>query len=535
MITGGIQRFFRPSRSSEAEIAMRGSLAGSTEFAHASKDSILENGTLPVPEKSDVSSREMPGLCSPVPVRAARGRGLAVADCGNDCFNVVGHSDFWQQYDGLYAARLRQLRGVVDEEARALWSPVVKLHCFLGAISGHVQACKTCVSVVVVGILFRCLHSRCDAIAVTRKSMMASTGHAGGVLDDLETAESSLASQADQFFLEDETMRVELEFSQTVVAALCTGLVVAVNGRATADGKFAVQALCFPRALAPPSTLPPFRESSRQPATFIAFVSGLHFGDACATAAHICLAEWLSGKRHVAVVCDGTAAVPSGSAVLCVVVCGGLLAPALASAPENHALQAMKDADSFLAQLCASVPVKLMPGRGDPTGACLPQAPLLPHLFGKLRVCCDFQSVGNPYKATFGSLRLLGHAGQPVDDILRCSSVCDPLAALALALDAHHLAPTAPDTLAARSLPLDGKDPFVLGAADFETPHVLFSGGHGQAGHLWHVRTGVQCIVVPCFRAMPAVVLVNLCAPRDVRVVSFLAGKELDAGAVAGV
>merc|ERR1712045_876837 len=91
-----------------------------------------------------------------------------------------------------------------------------------------------------------------------------------------------------------------------------------------------------------------------------------------------------------------------------------------------------------------------------------------------------------------------------------------------MGLEALHLAPTAPDTLPMP--PLDGRDPFVID----EVPHVLFSGCHTKAEHRWMAaprgdseKSGTQLVCVPDFQSHPAIVLVNLFDPREVRVHEF--------------
>merc|ERR1719401_2320642 len=70
--------------------------------------------------------------------------------------------------------------------------------------------------------------------------------------------------------------------------------------------------------------------------------------------------------------------------------------------------------------------------------------------------------------------------GVTFKDITRCTDIAEPADALALCLEARHLAPTAPDTLPAQ--PFEKADPFVI-----ETrPHVLFSGGHRREAFQWH-------------------------------------------------
>jgi len=160
--------------------------------------------------------------------------------------------------------------------------------------------------------------------------------------------------------------------------------------------------------------------------------------------------------------------------------------------------------------------VDVMPGRSDPTNLSLPQMPLHPHLFKHVRECRDFRSVSNPYDCNVDGVALMGHSGQPVEDVLRTTELQEPLEALMMCLQVSHLAPTAPDTLPTQ--PFADSDPFVMDSV----PHVLFSGGHDREAHQWHASSrgegGTLCVCVPALRKRPAVVLVNLRDPRDVRV-----------------
>jgi len=111
---------------------------------------------------------------------------------------------------------------------------------------------------------------------------------------------------------------------------------------------------------------------------------------------------------------------------------------------------------------------------------------------------------------------VLRHSGQPVEDILQCTSLRSPVHALATCLEASHLVPTPPETL--------GTDPFGM----YDRPNVLFSGCHDRPEHAWHVSArGPVVIVVPAFHWYPAVVLVNLRNPRQVQVHVF--GEEPNA------
>ena len=58
-------------------------------------------------------------------------------------------------------------------------------------------------------------------------------------------------------------------------------------------------------------------------------------------------------------------------------------------------------------------------------------------------VTSSLHKVAHRYDHLFslGDLIVMGHSGQPVEDILRCSMLSTPLDALTMSLEALHLAP----------------------------------------------------------------------------------------------
>lgn len=292
------------------------------------------------------------------------------------------------------------------------------------------------------------------------------------------------------------------------VGLLASGLVVAVCGRFSRTGDFHVQDLTLPRLTVPPH-IPAALSSSGTGGVgpYLAFMSGLMFGlPGSDSAARRRVVDFMTGR------CRRTANSSLSSAVRWLIICGGTFA-------EGGVLASLAEADSWLAELAAVMSVDLLPGHHDPTNLSLPQMPLHPYFFKEARKYQDFRSVTNPYECSLGGLRVLGHAGQPVEDLLRCSRLRSPLEALTLSMKASNLAPTAPDTLPAP--PCTEADPFVI-----ETmPHVLFSGGHESAAHEWHAApghgAGTLCLCVPAFHKQPAVVLVNMRDPREVHVQDF--------------
>lgn len=94
----------------------------------------------------------------------------------------------------------------------------------------------------------------------------------------------------------------------------------------------------------------------------------------------------------------------------------------VAAAEAEAAAIPLREADQWLAQLCTTVPVDLMPGEGEPTSYALPQQPFHSVLFTQSSRFSSLHSVPNPYSVQLDQIRVLGHAGQPINDIARYTS-----------------------------------------------------------------------------------------------------------------
>mmetsp|Transcript_67971 Transcript_67971/g.198900 ORF Transcript_67971/g.198900 Transcript_67971/m.198900 type:complete len:625 (+) Transcript_67971:85-1959(+) len=418
--------------------------------------------------------------------------GLAGEAGGAAAGRFAGGCKAWMQYNNLYAIRLKHLRTRALQEAQSVWGGALAPESFLPEITGYRKFSE----VALVGVLFKELKGRPNVIEQYKNAKVGAVLGLGGEADALQR----LSTDDDVLWLEDSSMRLQLVASAEQVAGLPTGAVVAVRGAATAGGHLQLAGVCFPRMASPP----PLPAPAAGP--FLALASGLAFGESGGG-----LAEARS-RALAFLLGEGC----TGEAVRRLIVCGGTFAPVEGGSVSKAALQ---EADEAFSRLANSFRVDVMPGRGDPTNLTLPQMPLHPHLFKSVRKCRDFKPVTNPYECSIDGVSVLGHAGQPVDDLLRCTSLASPLEALTLCLRASHIAPTAPDTLPTQ--PFSGADPFVLD----ELPHVFFSGGHAEASHQWHPSDrgvgGSLCACVPAFREKPAVILVNLTDPRDVRVREF--------------
>ena len=133
-----------------------------------------------------------------------------------------------------------------------------------------------------------------------------------------------------------------------------------------------------------------------------------------------------------------------------------------------------------------------MPGPLDPTNLSLPQQPLHSCLFPQGNRFSSLHLVTNPYSFNLDGYSIMGHSGQPVQDILRQTrSIVLPnvtdindesnerqqlalntINALRKTILWGHLAPTAPDTLACH--PFTDMDPFILDQD--QLPRIMFSG-----------------------------------------------------------
>mmetsp|Transcript_45193 Transcript_45193/g.130913 ORF Transcript_45193/g.130913 Transcript_45193/m.130913 type:complete len:580 (-) Transcript_45193:104-1843(-) len=410
--------------------------------------------------------------------------------------------DWFSAYSKFYAFRLKRLRPSVEAQARTAWPSAT----FLPALRGCTRS-NWRTEVALIGVLFKHMKSRPNIALLYRDSKAIG----GSLLPEAErVGPGSLCSESDVIWLEDGTMRLELVMPTEWCAQLPTGIVGAVRGKVTCDGRFNVKYLSLAKIPPPPPIVhdaPALVDNASPP--FMALVSGLLLGaSGCedVAAARSRAVDFLVQSRHIRRL----------------IVCGGLLAREVSSGGLESAgmKAALDEADAFLAQLAAVLPVDVMPGPHDPTNLSLPQFPLHPYLFKKVRTCRNFKSVTNPYECSLrGGFRILGHSGQPVEDLMRCTRIASPIQALQVSLEAMHLAPTAPDSLPAQ--PCTSGDPFIVDAV----PHVLFSGGHEKAEHRWYAPTqtgaGTMCVCIPAFHVSPQVVLVNLHVPSDVHVLHF--------------
>lgn len=311
----------------------------------------------------------------------------------------------------------------------------------------------------------------------------------------------------DQLVLEDELQRIKL-LGDLSPHDVITGVVCAVLGAEHEGGKFQVEDYCFPTPSSPLRSLTPPTEDR-----YIVLVSGLNLaGSADVLFPFELLVDWVSGwlgdvgeQKNQALVSRILFAgncIRSQSANR-----GAALQHVSEGLDQSSTLDAIKLFDDFLQQLTSNIPVDLMPGEFDPSNCTLPQQPLHCCMFPKAAAYKTLHSVSNPYDFEVDGRRIIGTAGQPVDDIASFSRISDRLLILQRTLEWGHLAPSAPDTI--RCYPFADKDPFILE----ELPDVYFAGN--QPTFQTKVYKGdnekeVRLICVPKFCSTRTCVVVNL-------------------------
>nr|CEL67543.1 TPA: DNA polymerase delta subunit 2 [Neospora caninum Liverpool] len=430
-------------------------------------------------------------------------------DRGSERF-VVRPRKYQQQYSAVYYSRLAALSDTLFKQAESRWPGVCIHPCIRDVQTG--QQC------VIVGTLF--------------KDMVLKPSALKEYLDDIQVqvTPNSFLSDSDSLFLEDQTARVRLvvdaappassdadeetaeethaegdareetEGHQLRVNGVVTGLIVAVRGVATDNGRFLVQDFCLggaPPVPPLPRRVPPAETPARLAlpdgalgdvdldSKFVAFVSDLRIGDETGDPAPLqLLRDFLLGAFGGPFKCRLASRVVrliiAGNALSAVRKPPATVPPALSSSPLKQASAThasvkatLQEADVFLSQLASSIPIDLMPGSGDPTTYSLPQQPLHAALLPISRTYGSIRGVSNPHAFSLDKIRFIGSSGQPVSNVCAFSDL-SPLEALRLCAEGRCLAPTAPDSLSL--YPFVREDPCCIAPPDYH--HVYFSANH---------------------------------------------------------
>ncbi|TDL27210.1 hypothetical protein BD410DRAFT_761860 [Rickenella mellea] len=447
------------------------------------------------------------------------------------------HKTYRHQYANIYFIRLRLLRDHVEKKARQRWKNV----------SGDPQLIPRVLEVVKGDL--------CFIIGTVYMDMPLKPN----VMDDIARDHSipppppreKFCSSDDATMLEDESGRIQLVGDKLKGMTLVTGIIMAALGHETPSGEFTVVDVCF-AGLAPQASIgEPITESDEDmevdrsapsqiaEGEWIAVVSGLEVGVSSPADGQLqMLAEYLCGEA------GGPEDQLQGSRISRLIIAGNSFG---ASAPPEdvdeiaekkprrygydattfspHATHTL---GAFLLDIARVMPVHVLAGASDPSGALLPQQALPRAMFGAVREHYNFACETNPSWLGVAGRSLLVDSGQPLEDMFKYLP-SPPVTRLSIATSTlrwRHTAPTAPDTL--WCYPYFTADPFVLNV----TPHVYIAGNQPLFATRLVKDGDVKCrvVLVPGFSETGALVLVNLKSLR-VRVVQFsVAGMNAGGG-----
>eukprot|EP00898_Chlorokybus_atmophyticus_P001836 jgi/Chlat1/2653/Chrsp178S02503 len=398
---------------------------------------------------------------------------------------VLSEKKYTQQYAQIYFQRLMLLRRLMEQRVSKQWPnlPVRKIL----SLEEEVDCC-------VIGTLY--------------KEMALKPCILDDYLKDRSIAPlvkgTKFVKPDDALHLEDESGRMRLIGAAIDTQTLVSGIVIAVRGREKKGGDFEVSEVLLPEL--PPQ--PPLPSPGKD--AYVAIVSGLGLGGATASPLHAqLLVDYLTGHlgspqeqamsaRIVRVIVAGDSLGTSVSSVA---------DPVIGPKVQSQVAAQLQEADLTITQLAAAMPIDVLPGSNDPANYSLPQQPLHPCLFQAASHYSSYLAVTNPHECDIGGVRFLGTSGQNVDDIWKYSAQEDRLALMELTLQARHLAPTAPDTLAC--YPFADREPFIIETC----PHVYYTGN--QPSFATKKLMGLdgqetRIVLIPRFDQSGTVVLVNL-------------------------
>ncbi|CAD7928884.1 unnamed protein product [Amoebophrya sp. A120] len=392
------------------------------------------------------------------------------------------------QYCHLYHVRLHELKPHLLKSISEKWgtdAPVLEKIALV-----NLADCEVGQTYVIIGTLMKKFAKRQGVFA---------KGKLRDNVNEITDRTEKWASDTDTLSAHDDSSHIQLSGAVNV-GSLVTGMVVGLKGKKTSKtSPFVVEDVCLPGA--PPTYSYGNSSSSTAPmdidgqavntslnllrpmqkdGVYCGFVSG----------------PLLARKEGLATLTDRVASDPRIAHLV------------LAGNTYSNTLSKIKKADSAFATLGKFVSVDILPGFRDTHVVSFPLERPAPMLFPESAECPNVQGVPSPFDARIGNLRVLGHAGEPTDDIMRCSTVEDTLSALQLSLEARHVAPTCPDTLNCASF--KDVDPLLL----TESPTLYFAGNQAEAKAARFHNTTLLC--VPDLRKQAALVLVNMYDPTDV-------------------
>lgn len=408
---------------------------------------------------------------------------------------VVQNKSFTKQFAAIYYARLQLLRPEIVKKAQQelVQGEVTIFEKIVGLEVG-----KEC---VLIGTIYKEMKLK---PCILDEYVVQKIEDGERIVPDLDC----FVSEDDSLILEDEFGRIALTTTDPTVLnvmQMISGVVMAVRGEEATDGSFLVNAVCCAGVPVPPP-LPPADKDVGP--SYIALLSGLSFGEPShSQLPSQLLLEYLTGFL------GGAKDQNLVSSISRVIIAGDSLHRfethhtdyAYNKKIKSQVVAPLKDLDMFLAQLCASLPVHVMPGACDPANFALPQQPLNSCLFPSSRMYSSLKLETNPLRLQTEGLQFLGTSGQNIEDMTKFASA-PRLTHLEHTLQWRNVAPSAPDTLAC--YPFQDSDPFVLGDSG---PHVYFAGNQPEFGTSLIKTDGrhTRVVLIPSFAKTSTLLLLN--------------------------
>ncbi|CAJ0886942.1 7982_t:CDS:2 [Entrophospora sp. SA101] len=352
---------------------------------------------------------------------------------------IIREKNYHINYAALYYARLVELKPIVLESARRKWRETRDI--------------------------------RPDEICYMIGTVYIEMANKPNILDEITKDHTEpppppvykYCGDNDDIMLEDGSGRISLVGDVIKNEILTTGVIMAVLGRQTSDGKFEVMDLCF-ADLAPQEVV---HRMELDEQNYVAFISGMNISeDSLSRLQMQMMVEYLTGEL-------GNLHTRQGN--------------------DNSGLnnELFSELDYIFDDICKSTPLDLMPGANDPTNTTFPQQPIQVNLFTKAHQNSNFNCT----------------SGQTIDDIFRYVECDDRLLFAEKTLYWRHIAPTAPDTLFC--YPFQDEDPLIIN----QTPHVYFIGNQKEFKTCLlkgSKNQTTRIILLPTFSTTGLIVLLNL-------------------------
>lgn len=337
-------------------------------------------------------------------------------------FHVKPSKALTQQFASLYYTRLNELRAPVEAVASKRWGADI-LNACVKTLDAEPGA-----TAFIVGTIYCDMKAKPSIVDEASRDILDTSA-------DPSRSRGKYCSEGDTILLEDEYGRLALRLPPALAQEIfVTGAVVGVKGTVSEGGELEVEDVCLP-GLPPQAQLGAARVQAAPSAAprYVALVSGLRVGhDAYDMLPLQMLAEHLTGQLG----CDEdhrlqasiVRLVIAGNATGCPVagepdsalgVAGSDILKKMAAPEQRSLAQHVRSLDQFLTTVSAAMPVDLVPGPDDPCNFLLPQQPFHPCMLPQSSQLSSLNLSTNPYCCDVDGVRLLGTAGQPVDDMQR--------------------------------------------------------------------------------------------------------------------